>query len=112
MKNFFCKQWGLLGLFATLSRQLSEVFPLLALVDLLKIEVSELDKGLEGATEVFSNRSFRHGGKPWLEAAGDLPAVEEVCWRLPSPARALYLGRFVIEALVIVGEVSVVGSCG
>ena len=95
-----------------LDRQLSKAFSLVTLVDLLIIEVSELDKGLEGATEVFSHRSFRHGGKPWSEAAWNLPAVEEVCWRLASPARAVYLGRFVMEAFVIIGEVSVVCSCG
>ena len=57
----FYKQLQLLGLFAMLDRQLSKAFSLGSLVDLLIVEVGELDKGFEGATEVFSNRSFRHG---------------------------------------------------
>ena len=102
----------MLGLFTMLDRQLSKALALVSLVDPLIVEVSKLDKGLEGATEVLSNRSFRHGCKPWSEAAWNLPTVEQVCWRLSSPARTAYLGRFVIEALVIVGEVPVVCSCG
>ena len=44
-----------------LDRQLSKAFASVSLVDLLIVEVCKLDKGLEGATEVLSNRSFRHG---------------------------------------------------
>ena len=111
MERFYKQLW-LRGLFAMPDRQLSKAFSLVALDDLLVTEVSKLGKGLEGATEVFSNRSFRHGCEPWTEAARNLPAVEEVCWRLSPPARAAYLGCFVIEAFLIIGEVSVVCSSG
>ncbi len=79
-----------------------------SLVDLRIVEVGELYIGLEGSTQVPLYRSFGLGGKPRSEAAGDLPAVEKVGWRLPAPAWAVDLGVFVVEALVVVGEVSVV----
>ena len=104
------KQLVLLGLFPVLNRHLSKAFLLVPFVDPLVIEVSKLDIGLEGGTEVFSDRSFRVGCEPRPEAARYFPAVEEVCWRLPPPARAVELGFLVVEAFVIVSEVSVVRS--
>ena len=82
---------------------------LVSLVDPRIIEVSELYVGMEGSTQVSPYCGVRLGAQPRPEAAGDLPAVEEVGWRLPAPARAVEVGVFVIEALVVVGEVSVLG---
>ena len=95
-------------LFVSQSPAESASKPLVSLVDLQIIEVSEFYVGLDGSTQLSPDRSFK--GQPWPKAAGDLPAAERVGWRLPPPKWAVNHGDFVFEALVVVGEVSILCS--